>query len=120
MAKMYLKAMVSELKLKSPNNQVIPSNGRMTAEALTPALTLSICVLFVMHTVPIILRITKMNTTIFICMIERTTLWSVNHITPKPDKYDVAISIPVPKWLEHPAEGRTSDRCTEGLDFFLA
>ena len=63
-AKMYLKAIVVELKAKSPNNHVIPSKGRMTAEALIPALTFSICVLFCTCLVPIILRMAKMNTTI--------------------------------------------------------
>ena len=66
-AKMYLKAIVAELKARSPNNHVIPSKGRMTAEALIPALTFSICVLFCICLVAIILRITKMNTTILTC-----------------------------------------------------
>ena len=53
-AKMYLKATVVESKARSPNNHVIPSKGRMTAEALIPALTLSICVLDRRCLVPII------------------------------------------------------------------
>ena len=68
MANRYLKATVDELKLRSPNNHVIPSKGRMTAEALTPAFTFPSCVLFCTCRVPIIWRITRMNTTIFICM----------------------------------------------------
>ena len=62
-AKMYLKAIVAELKARSPNNHVIPSKGRMTAEALIPALTFPICVLDCACFVPIILRMAKMNTT---------------------------------------------------------
>ena len=67
MVNIYLKRMVSELKLNNPNSQVIPSNGRMTPEALTPVLTFSTCVLFCMYFVPIIWRITKMKTTILTC-----------------------------------------------------
>ena len=66
-AKMYLKAIVVELKAKSPNNHVIPSKGRMTAEALIPALTFPICVLDCACFVPIILRMAKMNTTMLTC-----------------------------------------------------
>ena len=66
-AKMYLKAIVAELKARSPNNHVIPSKGRMTAEALIPALTFPICVLFCICLVAIILRITKMNITKLTC-----------------------------------------------------
>lgn len=67
MANMYLNATVDELKVRSPNNQVIPSKGRMTAVALSPALTFSTCVLFCTCRVPIICRITKTNTTMLIC-----------------------------------------------------
>ena len=67
MANMYLNAVVDELKLRSPNNQVIPSKGRMTAVALRPALTFSTCVLFCTCRVPIICRITKTKTTMLIC-----------------------------------------------------
>ena len=67
MVNIYLKRMVSELKLNNPNSQVIPSNGRMTPEALTPVLTFSTCVLFCIYFVPIIWRITKMKTTILTC-----------------------------------------------------
>lgn len=70
MANRYLKATVDELKFRSPNSHVIPSKGRMTAEALTPAFTFSICVLFCTCLVPIIWRITRMNTMILICMKE--------------------------------------------------
>ena len=67
MANMYLNATVDELKLRSPNNQVIPSKGSMTAVALSPALTFSTCVLFWTCRVPIICRITKTKTTMLIC-----------------------------------------------------
>lgn len=67
MAKRYLKAMVSELKLKRPNNHVIPSKGNRTTDALTPAFTFSICVLFRVKLDPIMLRITSTYTTILIC-----------------------------------------------------
>lgn len=70
MANRYLKATVDELKFRSPNSHVIPSKGRMTAEALTPAFTFSICVLFCTCLVPIIWRITRMNITTFICVKE--------------------------------------------------
>ena len=71
MANRYLKTTVDELKLRSPNNHVIPSKGRMTADAFTPAFTFSICVLFCTCLVPIIWRITRINTTIFICVKEK-------------------------------------------------
>lgn len=71
MANIYWKATVDELKLKSPNTHVIPSKGRMTAVALAPAFTFSICVLFCTCLVPIIWRITRINTTIFICVKEQ-------------------------------------------------
>ena len=64
---MYLKAIVAELTARSPNNHVIPSKGRMTAEALIPALTFSICVLDSNCLVAIISRMTKMNTTMLTC-----------------------------------------------------
>ena len=67
MENIYLKTTVSELKLKSPNDQVIPSRGRMIAEALIPALNFSICELFFIRLVENIECITRTNTTMFIC-----------------------------------------------------
>ena len=81
MVNIYLKIMVSELKLNNPNSQVIPSNGRMTPEALTPVLTFSTCVLFCMYFVPIIWRITKIKTTILTCKSCRNFGKTSNHVT---------------------------------------
>ena len=75
MVNIYLKIMVSELKLNKPNSQVIPSNGRMTPEALTPVLTFSTCVLFCIYFVPIIWRITKIKTTILTCKSYRNCMY---------------------------------------------
>ena len=75
MVNIYLKIMVSELKLNNPNSQVIPSNGRMTPEALTPVLTFSTCVLFCIYFVPIIWRITKIKTTILTCKSYRNCMY---------------------------------------------
>ena len=81
MVNIYLKIMVSELKLNNPNSQVIPSNGRMTPEALTPVLTFSTCVLFCIYFVPIIWRITKIKTTILTCKSCRNFGKTSNHVT---------------------------------------
>ena len=90
MTNIYLKAMVDELMLRRPNNHAIPSRGRTTAEALTPALTFSNCVLFWMCRVPIIWRITRINTTIFIWVkkkkeklypLKMNSVWEVTILT---------------------------------------
>ena len=70
MVNMYLKAMVSELKLKSPNSQVSPSKGKTTTDALSPALTFTSRSLS-LFPAPFTLTVTqiiRMNTTIFICV----------------------------------------------------
>ena len=72
---MYLKAMVSELKLKSPNSQVTPSKGRTTKEAFTPALSFTSRSLS-SAPAPFTLTVTqiiRMNTTTFICV--ENSLW---------------------------------------------
>lgn len=68
---MYLNSMVSELKPRSPNSHVSPSNGSITTEALIPAFTFSICFLSCINFVLIIRYITKINTTALICIKEQ-------------------------------------------------
>ena len=90
MANMYLKAMVFELKLKSPNSHVIPSKGKITAEALTPAFTLPIWVLSCIYLVPIIWWITKTNIPVLIwiqnnwsyCSISALFIWCTRLADP--------------------------------------
>ena len=70
-AKKYLKSMASGLKPRSPNSHVSPSRGSITIEALIPAFTFSICFLSWINFVPSIRYITKINTTVFICIKEQ-------------------------------------------------
>ena len=80
MANMYLKAMVSERKLKSPNSQVTPSKGKMAREALTPAFistSRSLSPVPTPFTLTVTLEITRTNTTIFICVENRFVYQSI-------------------------------------------